>query len=55
VSKNKLAENAALEAFVDFYLSDEGMAVIGTGEGQVPYVPLAAADLEATRAAWAAR
>ena len=55
VSKNKLAENAALEAFVDFYLSDEGMAVIGTGEGQVPYVPLASADLEATRAAWAAR
>jgi phosphate transport system substrate-binding protein len=55
VSKNKLAENAALEAFVDFYLSDEGMAVIGTGEGQVPYVALASADLEATRAAWAAR
>lgn len=55
VSKNKLAENPALEAFVDFYLSDEGMAVIGTGEGQVPYVPLASADLEATRAVWAAR
>jgi phosphate transport system substrate-binding protein len=55
VSKNKLAENAALEAFVDFYLSDEGMGVIGTGDGQVPYVPLASADLEATRAVWAAR
>jgi len=55
VSKNKLAENAALEAFVDFYLSDEGVAVIGTSEGQVPYVALASADLEATRAAWAAR
>ena len=55
VSKNKLAENPALAAFVDFYLSDEGTAVIGTGEGQIPYVPLAAADLEATRAAWAAR
>lgn len=55
VSKNKLAENPALEAFVDFYLSDEGMAVIGTGEGQVPYVPLTSADLEATRAVWAAR
>lgn len=55
VSKNKLAENPALEAFVDFYLSDEGLAVIGTGEGQVPYVPMASADLEATRAAWAAR
>ena len=55
VSKNKLAENPALEAFVDFYLSDEGLAVIGTGEGQVPYVPMASADVEASRATWAAR
>lgn len=55
VSKNKLAENPALEAFVDFYLSDDGLAVIGTGAGQVPYVPLAAPALEATRAAWAGR
>ena len=54
-SKNKLAENPALEAFVDFYLSDEGMAVIGTGEGQVPYVPMSAADLDASRSTWAAR
>lgn len=55
VSKNKLADSPALEAFVDFYLSDAGMAVIGTGAGQVPYVPLAASALEATRGAWAAR
>ena len=55
VSKNKLAESPALEAFVDFYLSDEGISVIGTGDGQVPYVPLAAETLEETRAAWAAR
>ncbi|MGA0206121.1 MAG: substrate-binding domain-containing protein [Ilumatobacteraceae bacterium] len=55
VSKNKLAESPALEAFVDFYLSDAGLAVIGTGAGQVPYVPLAAPALEATRAAWAGR
>ena len=55
VSKNKLAESPALEAFVDFYLTDEGMGVIGTGEGQVPYVALASADLEESRAAWAAR
>jgi len=55
VSKNKLAESPALEAFVDFYLSDAGLAVIGTGAGQVPYVPLAASALEATRAAWAGR
>jgi len=40
---------------VDLYLSDEGMAVIGTGEGQVPYVAMTSADLEATRAAWSAR
>ncbi|MFM8562857.1 MAG: phosphate ABC transporter substrate-binding protein PstS family protein [Acidimicrobiia bacterium] len=55
VSKNKLADNPALAAFVDFYLSDEGLAVIGTGEGQVPYVSMAPADVEATRAVWAAR
>jgi hypothetical protein len=37
------------------YLSDEGLSVIGTGPGQVPYVPLASSDLEATRAVWTAR
>ncbi|MFM8857047.1 MAG: substrate-binding domain-containing protein [Actinomycetota bacterium] len=55
VSANKLAENEALGAFVDFFLSDEGLGVIGTGEGQVPYVPMATADVEASRAAWTAR
>jgi len=55
VSVNKLEGNEALASFIDLYLSDAGMAVIGTGEGQVPYVPLAAADLEETRAAWTAR
>lgn len=55
VSANKLAENPTLEAFVDFYLTDEGLGVIGTGEGQVPYVPMAAADAEATRAVWEAK
>jgi phosphate transport system substrate-binding protein len=55
VSVNKLEGNDALASFVDLYLSDEGMAVIGTGEGQVPYVPLAAADLEETRGIWEAR
>jgi hypothetical protein len=29
--------------------------VIGTGEGQIPYVPMSAADLEATRAVWEAK
>jgi len=55
VSASKLAENSALGAFVDFFLSDEGLGVIGTGEGQVPYVSLTAADVEATRAVWTAR
>ena len=55
VSATKLEENPALGAFVDFFLSDEGLGVIGTGEGQVPYVSLAAADIEATRAVWTAR
>jgi phosphate transport system substrate-binding protein len=55
VSVNKLEENEALASFVDLYLSDEGMALIGTGEGQVPYVPLATADLQESRDIWAAR
>ena len=55
VSATKLEENPALGAFVDFFMSDEGLGVIGTGEGQVPYVRLADADIEATRAVWTAR
>lgn len=55
VNSAKASENAALGAFVDFYMSDGGMGVIGTGAGQVPYVPLATADLEATRSVWEAR
>jgi phosphate transport system substrate-binding protein len=55
VSVNKLNNSPALQSLVDLYLSDEGMSVIGTGVGQVPYVPLAATDLEATRAVWAAQ
>jgi phosphate transport system substrate-binding protein len=55
VSVSKLEANPALEAFVDFFMSDEGFGVIGTEEGQVPYVKLADADLEATRAVWTAR
>jgi phosphate transport system substrate-binding protein len=55
VNSAKLAENPALEAFVDFYLTDEGLGVIGTGEGQVPYVPMSAADAEASRAVWEAK
>ena len=55
VNKAKLDTNPALGEFVDFYLSDEGLGVIGAGEGQVPYVRLADADIEATRAVWSAK
>lgn len=55
VSVNKLEGNEALASFVDLYLSDAGVAVLGTGDGQVPYIPLTSADLEATRGVWEAR
>jgi ABC-type phosphate transport system substrate-binding protein len=45
-----MAENAALQPFVDFYLSDEGIANAGT----VGYVPMPAEELETVRAAWLA-
>jgi phosphate transport system substrate-binding protein len=46
---NRLETNAAIAPFVDYYLSDEGIAKVA----EVGYVSLAADDLEATRAAWA--
>lgn len=46
---NRLDSNAALGPFVDFYLSDEGMANVS----EVGYVQLPAEELEETRAAWA--
>lgn len=55
VNANKLAENPALEQFMEFYMSDEGFSVIGTGSGQVPYVPMGAEALSATRTVWEAR
>jgi phosphate transport system substrate-binding protein len=48
VNNAKVSENAALAPFVDFYLSDEGIAWV-TEEG---YVALPDDQLEATRAAW---
>ena len=42
------ADESAVEAFVDFYISDEGIANVSTAG----YVQLAPSDLEATRAAW---
>jgi len=50
VNAGMVEENAALGAFVDFYLNDGIESV-----GEVGYVPLAAEDLEATKALWEAR
>jgi phosphate transport system substrate-binding protein len=47
----KAAENAALGAWVDFFLSDEGIANVS----EVGYVALPESDLEATRQAWDGR
>jgi phosphate transport system substrate-binding protein len=44
-------ENEALSSYVDFYLSDEGIASVS----EVGYVELAPDELEATRAVWESR
>lgn len=49
VNNAKAVENPALAEFVDYYLSDEGIANVSAAG----YVQLAAAELELTRAAWA--
>ena len=48
VNNAKVAENAALAPFVEYYLSDEGLAAV-TEEG---YVNIPADQLEETRSAW---
>ena len=57
VDAAKAEANPAVAGYVDFYLSDDGLSVIGSdvGAGQVPYVPLKAADIDATRQVWEAR
>lgn len=52
VNKAKAAENAAISAYVDFYLAD---GTISTVLETVPYVNLPAEELAATQAAWDAR
>jgi phosphate transport system substrate-binding protein len=49
VSAEKLAENPALQPFVDFYLSDEGLASVS----EVQYIDLPADRIEAARSTWA--
>lgn len=49
VNTDKAAENQALANFIDFYLSDEGLASV-TAAG---YVDLPVEEIQATRDAWA--
>jgi phosphate transport system substrate-binding protein len=51
VSTTALEENPAVEAYVDFYLSDEGLVAVG----EAGYVDLDEEALSATRAAWEAK
>jgi phosphate transport system substrate-binding protein len=55
VNTAKLAESPALEAFVDFYVTEGITTMVGTEEGQVPYVPLAEEDQTATQEVWEAK
>lgn len=50
VNSAKRGENAAIDPFVDFYLS-EGIKAVS----EVKYVPLASADLDKTKAVWTAK
>lgn len=51
VNDARADDSDALTAFVDYYLSDEGIAAVS----QAGYVMLADADLQSTRDAWANR
>jgi phosphate transport system substrate-binding protein len=55
VNSAKLTENPALEAFIDFYVGEGMTTLVGTGDGQVPYVPLNAEAVAATQAVWEAK
>jgi phosphate transport system substrate-binding protein len=48
VNTARAADNPAVAAFVDYYLSDEGIAFVTEAD----YIALDQADLNATRAAW---
>src|SRR4029453_10441354 len=55
VDAAKAESNAALAAYVDYYVNTAITTLLGTGEGQVPYVPLNADDVAATQPTWTAR
>ncbi len=48
VNSGNAQDKPALQQFVDYYLSDEGMAAVS----EAGYVQLADEDLQATRDAW---
>ena len=48
VNEEKLSSNPALQPFVDFYLTDDGIASVE----EVQYIALPSDRLEATRSAW---
>lgn len=51
VNKGKLAESPALQAYVDYYVTDTGLVEAVTGTG---YVELPTDQIEATRTTWEA-
>ena len=50
-----LEANNALESFVDFYVNEAITTLVGTGDGQVPYVPLNAEAVATAQGVWEAR
>jgi phosphate transport system substrate-binding protein len=48
VNPNKVSQNPALEPFVDFYLTEEGLASVE----EVQYIGLPAARIEEARSTW---
>ena len=55
VNAAKAEENPAVAAYVDYYVNEGITTLVGTGEGQVPYVPLAADAVAEAQGVWAAR
>lgn len=55
VNVAKAAENPALAAFVDFYVTEGVTSLVGAGDGQVPYVPLTDETVAEVQQVWADR
>jgi phosphate transport system substrate-binding protein len=52
VNTDKLSENAALSAYVDFYVSDQGIGSDSSAVTEADYIPLPADRVDATRQTW---